>query len=467
MLNAVLESCEFLDESDRKKFGAHQLRLAVINHIIDQRELLFDEFAEDIKYCYGAFEDTESGNGGYSFKTYLKRMMKNGEWCDTIMIKAIASMWSVRISVIYANNFTQVKFRHDVAACQADIVLLYNGHYVHGHYIATVHAAGDNFLIGRVHKDEVGYDRDTDKMERQHRSDFDWQEEGDNAMVTIPLDSYNALTSKYGTEGVTLIGKREYDILLRKAEMYDKIKKVYDEGGNIEETLTGDAQNIPLPSLGGNTGDKSGAGSKRKSNGGGEDDDNNSQDDNGSTRRPDDPTIRKKKVGRFEGEKEFQDTELENTTICPRCHIDLKTRGRFDTHIKKFHKDIFNHLCRKCDRGFITLDGYTKHKLQHDKKAEKIKCDEAGCNSEFATKDSFKNHKRKYHPVGGIKLQKCRFNRIGCTQSFKTKSNRLQHEAGCPFNPNRVELKCEICQRGKFWLLNKLQEHKRSKHNWR
>ena len=73
--------------------------------------------------------------------------------------------------------------------------------------------------------------------------------------------------------------------------MYDKIKKVYDEGGNIEETLTGDAQNIPLPSLGGNTFDKSGAGSKRKSNGGGEDDDKNSQDDNGSTRRPDDPTI--------------------------------------------------------------------------------------------------------------------------------------------------------------------------------
>ena len=32
-------------------------------------------------------------------------MMKNAEWCDTIMIKAIASMWSVRISVIYANNY--------------------------------------------------------------------------------------------------------------------------------------------------------------------------------------------------------------------------------------------------------------------------------------------------------------------------------------------------------------------------
>ena len=246
MLNAVLESCEFLEESDRKKFGAHQLRLAVINHIIDQQELLFDEFAEDIKYCYGAFEDTESGNGGYSFKMYLERMMKNGEWCDTIMIKAIASMWSVRISVIYANNFTQMKFHHDVAACQADIVLLYNGHYVNGHYIGTVHAAGDNFVIGGVQKDKVAYDRDTDKMERQHRSDYDWQEEGDSPMVTIPLDSYDALTSKYGTEGVTLIGKKEYDILLRKAEMYDKIKNIYEEGGNIEETLSGDAQHIPL-----------------------------------------------------------------------------------------------------------------------------------------------------------------------------------------------------------------------------
>ena len=67
--------------------------------------------------------------------------------------------------------------------------------------------------------------------------------------------------------------------------MYDKIKNIYEEGGNIEETLSGDAQHIPLPSVGGNTGDKSGDGDKRKS-GGGNDDDNNGQDENGSTRRP-------------------------------------------------------------------------------------------------------------------------------------------------------------------------------------
>ena len=59
MLNAVLESCEFLDESDWKKFAAHQLRLAVINHIIDQREVLFDEFAEDIKYSKTQSQEME------------------------------------------------------------------------------------------------------------------------------------------------------------------------------------------------------------------------------------------------------------------------------------------------------------------------------------------------------------------------------------------------------------------------
>ena len=44
-------------------------------------------------------------------------------------------------------------------------------------------------------------------------------------MVTIPLDSYNALTTKYGSDTVAFVGKREYDILLQKAEIYDKIKE--------------------------------------------------------------------------------------------------------------------------------------------------------------------------------------------------------------------------------------------------
>ena len=92
LLNAVIDSCKFIDEEEGKKFGAHQLPLAVINHIIDQWDILLDEITDDIRYCYGRFEDEDSGNGGSSYKSYLELMMKNGQWCDTIMIKAIASM---------------------------------------------------------------------------------------------------------------------------------------------------------------------------------------------------------------------------------------------------------------------------------------------------------------------------------------------------------------------------------------
>ena len=143
------------------------------------------------------------------------------------------------------------------------------------------------------------------------------------------LDSYNAITSKYGTDGVTFLGWSEYEILKRKAEMYDKIKQVYEEGGDNEGTITGDIQHLALPSLGGTSnvgGNEVNAGGKHKAT------DNNdengsqaSQDEGGSKRKPDDPTICKKILGRFEGEKEFGDNELENTTICPRCKIVQKT----------------------------------------------------------------------------------------------------------------------------------------------
>ena len=32
-------------------------------------------------------------------------------------------------------------------------------------------------------------------------------------MVLVPLDSYNAITSKYGADGVTFLGWSEYEIL--------------------------------------------------------------------------------------------------------------------------------------------------------------------------------------------------------------------------------------------------------------
>ena len=470
LLNAVLGSCDFVEEEDGQKFGPHQLRLAIINHFIDYRELLFDEISEEIRLVHGALEDTDSGNGGYSYKSYLEYMMKNKVWCDTIMIKGIASMWSVKITVMYADTFYKVPYRHELASPLADIVLLFNGHYVNGHYCATLKVRGDNFVIGIPYAGE-GYCRDDDRMERSGRGDYEWSEEGEVPMVSMPLESFNELLSKYDEGEITVIPRSEYDMLKKKADLYDEMRKMLDKGKDIEGVPETAPTHLSLGTGGTGTGStgtgSTGTGSGGKKSGGDKGDGTESQDENGAKRNPADPTVRKRTLGKWEGEKEIPEADLEGTTICPRCHIDQKTRGRFDTHIKKFHKDIFNHLCRVCDHGFITSAGLQDHMLKHDKEAVKIKCSVKDCKSEFMTKDSYKNHMRKYHPVGGVKDLPCSFNKIGCTKTFKTKSNRIQHDAGCVFNPKCIELKCSLCGKGKFWQLNKLQEHKRDKHNWR
>ena len=176
-----------------------------------------------------------------------------------------------------------------------------------------------------------------------------------------------------------------------------------------------------------------------------------------------DPTTNKRKGGVYEGEKEVEE-EDDDTTVCPRCHQDQKTKARYYTHIKKFHKDIFNFVCEKCDKGMVTKEGLKMHMKTHDEKA-KIKCTVAGCKSECSTRKSLKHHLRIYHPAGGMQQRQCPH--PPCTKQFKTKSNLVQHQKSCKHNPNRVELFCEVCGKGNFYSENKKQEHKRDIHHWR
>ena len=73
---------------------------------------------------------------------------------------------------------------------------------------------------------------------------------------------------------------------------------------------------------------------------------------------PKDPTTRKKKGGEYEPEKEIGEDEItDDATVCPRCKLDQKTHLKLMSHIKKFHKDVFNFLCEVCDKGFVSKYG--------------------------------------------------------------------------------------------------------------
>ena len=84
----VIAFAEYEDYLQGLKFGFHQLRLQMVLHLVEQRELMLEEVENDIKMCYGGFEDTET----YTYKSYCKHMMKNRVWCDIVALKAIAQI---------------------------------------------------------------------------------------------------------------------------------------------------------------------------------------------------------------------------------------------------------------------------------------------------------------------------------------------------------------------------------------
>ena len=361
LLRAVLGACNMEDQMEGKKYGFHQLRLQAVEHMVTHRELLFDKLKQDIRMTYGALEDVEENEeGGYSYKSYCHYMRKNGTWCDLIVLKVIASMWSCRITVIHADNFYQTRIRHDGHPNEADIVIVFNASYHHGHYITTVRTNGENFILGIPEKHEC-YDRSSDRVERAKRKEFDWCEEGEQELVMVPMEVYK--------------------MLIYKSEQYDKMVELAKEP-------TPDMEGQPeprLPSLNPDDGGRSkgsgggGSASKKRKEKEKDDDDDDDDDEDGVERDPSDPTTRKKKGGKYQPEEKIPDEELgHDITICPRCKVDQKTHTKLLTHVKKYHEDIFNFLCKECDRGFIKRDGWKTHVKGHDDEATRLKCPK-GC----------------------------------------------------------------------------------------
>ena len=271
-LTAVLKSCEMEDHVEGKKFGHHQLRLCLINHLIDYRNELFDEISEDIQMVYGALEDVESSTGSMSYKSYLLYMMRDGIWCDIIMIKALASMWACKITIFTANSLYIDNFRHNFDPFVADICLLFNGNHTQGHYCSVVRTDGQNFIIAKP-KYHASYDRATDRLERGFRKDYDWMDEGENAMMQIPVDVYKSM--------------------LHKCQMYDKMVQLTQEKEKESEDVP------PLPSLDPTPGSSKGkdTGKKKKDTSTSSSTDDN-EDENGGGGGGESGKKKKKKRGR-------------------------------------------------------------------------------------------------------------------------------------------------------------------------
>ena len=83
-------------------------------------------------------------------------------------------MWGLRVTILRSDNYAELKFRHDLKMEDADLVLLYNGKPVQGHYTALIKVRKElsSFQLNcREVKRSQNYDRQVDVLERLERKD--------------------------------------------------------------------------------------------------------------------------------------------------------------------------------------------------------------------------------------------------------------------------------------------------------
>ena len=64
-------------------------------------------------------------------------------------------------------------------------------------------------------------------------------------------------------------------------------------------------------------------------------------------------------------------------TYCELCKIDVGTTKRLKEHVIKFHEGKFGHLCKECNKGYLSKDGFRLHEKSHQ--SGYTKCPEENC----------------------------------------------------------------------------------------
>ena len=124
MVNSVLSQLEMKDEEDIVLFTSMYIRRMAIRHFLEHYEQLKENISFGIEQEYGRID---SEQGPYSIMTWCQTMISDKVYGDLCLLKLIASMWSVRITVVRCDSLSEVGIRHDLPLEKAEIVLLYNG----------------------------------------------------------------------------------------------------------------------------------------------------------------------------------------------------------------------------------------------------------------------------------------------------------------------------------------------------
>ena len=202
--NSILKQVNFaMDPGSEALYTQTYLRRQAIMHLIANWEVLGEEIKENIKISYGRPDSIVgglqikkvSGHGKqrkveyrYSIMDWCKYILRDGSWCDKIFIKLVASMWGCKISVLQADSLHSTMYRYEGSFHLVDIILMYNGNPVKGHYSPVGHCGKD--LVFQSNSIEYlkfspNYKKNVDLEERLDRRDMIWDLDNEKSQKHI------------------------------------------------------------------------------------------------------------------------------------------------------------------------------------------------------------------------------------------------------------------------------------------
>ena len=259
----------------------------------------------------------------------------------------IAAMWGIRITVIRGDACVELKIRHHEDLINADLILLYNGLEISGHYTGVARLDQTKLKCTSIKKtDKFDYRVDQDEMNRKLH----------NLKSTEVVVNSDRLATSVAKEV-------EYDDLKK---MYDELKRKYKINNKKLKQKKKLIRNMRR--LLGN--DKDGGGDD------GADDDND-----------DDPEETEPEVPQNLPQISHGDVK------CDLCDTTLPGTQSLRKHMDKMHKGKAKYKCTKCKKVFITYEAKKNCQLKHEGKPKPYQCSIGDCEIRFYNRRSQKSMK--------------------------------------------------------------------------
>ena len=132
MFHALKGCLKLRNTTDKKApyFPCQYLRRMLVAYMANSRDMIWKHKEASLRGRYG-LEGGDDCPEPISYKEYLTRMLKRGQWGYDIILHAFASLCDVRITVVNAARLEEYRIRHDIPLKKVDVILIYNSrnHY--------------------------------------------------------------------------------------------------------------------------------------------------------------------------------------------------------------------------------------------------------------------------------------------------------------------------------------------------